>query len=100
MKKVRMSMNIESQKVSQTNKVEVVKTSQAQAENTSNFADELKELEKEKKVSSNTFTFLGKNNQNQPLKVKHLGEDVANFREEDMKWSSKFNNIFFINHIF
>lgn len=51
MKKVRMSMNIESQKVSQTNKVEVVKTSQAQAENTSNFADELKELEKEKKVS-------------------------------------------------
>ena len=41
------------------------------------------------KVSSNAFTFLGKKNQNQPLKVKHFGEDVANFREEDMKWSSK-----------
>ncbi|MBE7703752.1 MAG: hypothetical protein E7Z89_06855 [Cyanobacteria bacterium SIG28] len=44
-------MNIESQKVNQTNKVEVVKTSQVQSENTSNFADELKELGKEKKVA-------------------------------------------------
>ena len=51
MKKVRVSMNIESQKVNQTNKVEVVKTSQVQSENTSNFADELKELGKEKKVA-------------------------------------------------